>query len=177
MVDYRLAELHPTYRLVVVSTFDTLLGAYPKCPLRRVETYRGDPEDRSMANANVPGVISLNSYWFSDRPLEYLRDQARTGYLYSLPGSEHVSKWHGGMVEPQHVISHELFHMLGDVLPDHLALAYMMWQTATMLPDSAVSGYALAGPEEYWSEACTAAWMLIDHQDARAAREFLDASL
>lgn len=167
------STLHPTYRAVVGPALDAMLSSYPACPLKEVRVYRGVPSDRSLGNADEPGVISLNAYWFADRDYEALREEARQGYLFVLPGCAEVLKWHGGMTEPMHLLAHEFGHVLSDVLPGYVEFAEAGWQAATADPPTAVSGYACSGPHEWWGEAFAAAWMQLDHPSARAVREFL----
>ena len=128
-----------------------------------------------MADADAPGVISLNAYWFRDRPLEELRDEARDGYLFSLPGSAQVMKWHGGMPEPQHCLAHEFGHILRDAIPGAIEWAREVWEAATHNPADAISGYALAGPEEFFAEAFAAYRLGINHPHARLMGEFLSS--
>ena len=167
------AQLHPTYRAIVGPLLDQLMSAYPSCPLEAVEVVRGAAGDRSLGNADTPGKIQLNGYWFRDRPIEALEAEAERGYLFSLPGSEQVLRWHGGMREPQHAICHEFFHVLSDVLPGYREWAEEQWLDATGAPGAAVSGYALSGPEEWFAEACAASWLRIDHPSARETLAFL----
>lgn len=168
--------LHEDYQQVVPSIFEALLADYPACRLRHVELYNSSSNDRSLASADTPGTIKLNSYWFRDRPLEELRQEARTDYLVTLPRTDVTLRWHGGMVEPVHVLVHEFFHVLGDTIPGMKEWAQKQWEATTEHPETAVSGYSLAGPDEWWAEACAASWLRVDHPQARAAGEFLMSS-
>lgn len=168
MIDLAPVELHETYRVVVPSTFDALLSAYPACPLKLVKVYRGPPHDRSLGNADEPGVVALNAYWFTDRPLEALREEAREGYLFTLPGDETVIKWHGGAAEPQHLFAHEFAHVLADVIIGSEEWSRLKWREATADPSNcAPSGYALAGPHEFWAECFALMWLNVQGLSGR----------
>ncbi len=163
MIDYQLEGLHPTYAAVVRPTLENLLDAFQACPLHTVKMFRGRGPDRSLANADEPGTISLNSYWFADRPLEALREEARHGYLFCLPGSGEVIKWHGGMVEPQHLLAHEFGHVLSDVTPGWREWAELAHRAATNDPGGVISGYAMAGVDEFWAECFAGMYLGLKH--------------
>ncbi len=171
--DYQLEDLHPTYVAVVQPMFSSMSADYPACQLSAVKLFRGSLSDRSMASADEPGVIQLNSYWFSDRPLEDLREEARQGYLFCLPGSDQMIKWHGGMVEPQHVLAHEFGHLLSDALPGWRRWAEPRYQAATADPRRAITGYALTGVDEFWAECFAAMYLRIDLPLCAELWEFL----
>lgn len=173
MIDIDAAKLHPTYRAAIGPELEALLAAFPRCPLKRVEVYRGSTGDRSLGNADKLATINLNAYWFTDRSLEELHDEAQEGYLFSLPGSVEVLKWHGGMVELAHLLCHEFGHCLSDALPGYKLFAEQHWREATAAPHEAVSGYALAGADEWFGEAFAAMWLHVDHPSAHAMSEFL----
>lgn len=177
MIDVPTDQLHPTYRQVVGPELEQLMAAYPACPLKEVKVRRGPAHDRSLADADTPGVITLNAYWFTDRPMTELEDEAGRGYLFTLPGSEQVIRWHGGMREPRHVLAHEFFHVLSAVLLEYKTFASDGWEAATRIPGTVVSGYALAGPDEWFAEACAAHWLKIDHPSAVEAGMFLQSRL
>lgn len=171
--DFQLEELHPTYVAVVRPMLDGMLADYPACPLRAVRLFRGSASDRSLASADEPGVIALNAHWFSDRSLEDLREEARQGYLFCLPGSELTIKWHGGMVEPQHVLAHEFGHVLSDAMPGWRRWAEVRHEAALADPRRAITGYALTGVDEFWAECFAAMHLRIDLPLCAELWEFL----
>jgi len=141
-VEYDLGKAHPVYRRAIPPLVERLAWLYPKAPLRRVRVYEPAQSDRSLANEDRPGVISLNLLWFGAEP-ETLQRRA-----LQLP------RYHGPMIEePQHVLTHEFGHVLCEALEagwqDRAAEA---WASATAEPERAPTPYALSDPDEYFAE-------------------------
>lgn len=148
-----LAELHPSYEPIVMPTFSALKLDFPMATLKTVELYRGEQEDHSLADASTPGVIKLNAYWFVDRDVEELRQEARIEFvLQNIDPNLPALRWHGGMTEPQHVLNHEFGHQLQDQIAGASEWAQDAWHEACFDQRFAVSGYALSGPDEFWAE-------------------------
>src|SRR5271166_3070136 len=115
-VEYDLNLAHPDHAAAIRATLDALAARYPAVPLRTVRVYDPMPGDRSLGNADAPGRISLNGYWFSQPP-EALQAQAVDWPVMPL-GEGHEIDWHGRMVEePAHVLHHEFGHVLMAAVP------------------------------------------------------------
>jgi len=150
-VQFNLENAHPEHAEKIESIIRGLMSRYPWVPLKRVELYQpGDEDDHSLGNADQPGIIQLNSYWFSQDP-EILQQASLDSYI--VPVGDDYMGWHGNMVrEPEHVICHEFAHIAADAIPGRIAAAERDRQQALEDPDRAPSGYAFAGANEYGAE-------------------------
>jgi hypothetical protein len=171
MTEFALAGLHPTFERPVVDTLRGLSLDYPLVELRRVLLFER-PGDNSIAHASVPGEIALNARWFG-RPIEELRTAARERHIIRL--GELALAWHGDMEEPHHVLAHEFGHCLQDALPAWEAFAITHWRAACRDPVGCrpVSGYALAGPDEWWADTFAALRNHIECESTRLLGEML----
>lgn len=154
MIAFDLAGLHPSFERVVVDTLRGLDADYPHDCVRLVRL--ADLGD-SLADADQPGVINLNREWFS-APLTELSKFSKPEDQLVWVSPEIQLLWHGGMVEPQHVLTHEFAHQLAVKLPWAAAWAEERWRAALADPvhRRAPSGYALADPDEFWADAFAA---------------------
>ena len=170
-IEFDLAGLHLSFVRPVVDALRGLDADYPGNPLRRVELYRS-AGDESMGNSDRPGVISLNARWFS-RPIDELREASRDQDLVHLRGGDLVLPWHGGMEEPNHVLSHEFGHQLQATTPWWRGFAEPHWRASCLDPihQRPVSGYALNDPEEFWADTFAAMRLGVAREITRLMRE------
>lgn len=172
IVDYSLELAHPDYRILIQDIIDELLDRYPRCPLREVRVYEEKPGDRSMGNADIPNVISLNGHWFSRHP-DVMRQEANAKKRMPVGGGR-MMLWHGpGMtgVEPSHVLHHEFWHVMQDVTPGWRQWAVARWEAATADPSLAPAGSAYClgrQPDELWAEAGAAVSMGVADEALKA---------
>lgn len=152
MVRFDLASVHPKFVRQIEDTYASLMDLYPRCQLKRVESYTPKPDDRSMGHTEG-GVISFNLYWFGRDP-KYLVKAAKEMPVVSVNGME--MPWHLPLWEPVHVLHHEFYHALSDAVPGSGKWSKASWTLATANPGIAPTGYALANPDEFWAEAGTA---------------------
>lgn len=152
MVAFELDGAHPGHQAVIEATINRLAARYPMAPLREVKLYEPMPGDRSLGNADEPGVIKLNAYWFSQSP-EVLQQAALEWPMMPLGNGREIP-WHGQMLdEPEHTTCHEFGHILAQALPKVRRVAQTGWRADTKDPTKAVSGYAIAvGADEWWAE-------------------------
>ena len=68
MIEYNLRGAHPGYREAVPQILDRLVEQYPGAMLDEVSLYPYKAGDKSLANVNRRGRISLNPYWFAVSP-------------------------------------------------------------------------------------------------------------
>lgn len=159
MVDFQLDGAHPEHRAKIEGIIRGLCARYPWVPLKTVRLYEPDEGDRSLGNADEPGEIALNAFWFADDAPTKLEEAAHAGFIVPI-GGQNIG-WHGGgdsaagfMGESHHVLVHEFFHCATDVLPAWREWTEPRFLAATRNPKLAPSGYALSGFAEFWAEAC-----------------------
>lgn len=143
---------HPDYVPILERVYGTLAHRYPWAPLKEVRIYQGRGHDRSMGSTSGDGVISFNSYWFS-QPLAFLHE-AGEGH-HTVPVGNSMIAWHGPMTEePAHVLTHEFGHVIALADPRFLKWSRKRWRSATanVFADIQPSGYALEDADEYWAE-------------------------
>jgi hypothetical protein len=152
MVEFLLNNAHPTFQEQIPAVYEGLLKRYPFTKLNRVELYEPRGHDTSMAAAFPNGIIRLNSYWFTGAP-DRINDAAKRDAAIEVDGKEIL--WHGPMVsEPLHVLVHEFGHVIEEALKQAAReWSRPRWMFATIMPDKAPSGYALANSTEYFAEA------------------------
>ena len=173
MIDFRLDGLHPSYERDVRDVISGLAADYPLVGDLRVELYRREG-DGSLGCAPERGLIRLNSRWFG-RPIEELRAAAETDDLVWASGV--ALEWHGGMVEPGHVLTHEFGHQLQFMTPGWAEFTEPHWRQSCLDPAHCrpPSGYALGSPDEFWADAFAAMRLGYESEVARLLREFLQA--
>jgi hypothetical protein len=138
--------LHPDFRGVVEAVVGSLDAVYPVARVAGVDLFERDG-DRSLAH--VAGrTIVLNAHWFA-RPRAVLDEEAKVGREAARYG---MPLWHGGMGEPEHLLTHEFGHVLAAALPASGKLSGRGHAAALVDPAVAVSGYALVDPDEWWGE-------------------------
>jgi hypothetical protein len=142
MITYDLDGAHLLHQMEIPAILDALLVKYPDAKLSRVNLF-AKLRDYSIASEEdrKGGEISLNDYWFSEKP-EFLVEASKT-----------AKGWHCCLGrEPQRVLTHEFGHCLADARPKLMVWAEWAWKQATRDPARASSGYALVNPGEYWAE-------------------------
>lgn len=152
--------MHPSFAVPIASTLHRLRERYGVDA--RVKLHEPDSCDRSMAYTEGT-TIHLNPFWF-DSPITVLRSAAAMG---NVRGDPTATLWHGGMVdEPTHVVTHEFFHALWNVRlhrePGFREFVSGGYERALADPALAVSGYALANPDEWLAETFSAAELGLD---------------
>ena len=149
MIDFHLDKADKGYQEKIVVILTALQSRYPQAKLREVCIFDPKPDDKSMGNT-VKGVIRLNAFWFSKKP-SFLQEAAVKDIIVPVNGKR-VS-WHGALIsEPEHVLTHEFGHVLTDALPNWKEWARPRFKQATMNPETAPSGYALADMDEFFAE-------------------------
>lgn len=151
-VDFDLAGAHSEFQRVIPSILLPLYERYPGALLRRVCLYDPAEGDTSMGATYDDGTVKLNKYWFGRDPY-YLSAAAKRHAVVDVEGSP--MGWHGPMVcEPPQLLSHEFGHCAWNGLPREQVEEWTSerWRAATRRPHLAPSGYALASPDEFFSE-------------------------
>jgi hypothetical protein len=156
MIKFDLASAHQEHHKLIERIIGNLADRYPWVPLRTVRIYEPrSADDRSMGNADTPGTVALNAYWFAQPP-SLLQAEALACRKVMINGCE--ISWHGPMIEePVHVVTHEFGHVVTDAIPDWREWAVGGWRSALTNPENAVSGYALSDPAEFFAEEFAAA--------------------
>ncbi len=176
-IEFALEGLHPSYERVVRDVIRGLDADYPVGAVQKVELFE-KAGDESMGCSPQPGVIRLNKRWFG-RPIDELREAARTDDLIFVGGFSPPIPWHGGMEEPLHLLSHEFFHCLQDKIPGWREFIEPHWQQACADPVNCrpPSGYCLATADEFWADSGAA--MRLNYKGAvtGAMREFLENAI
>jgi hypothetical protein len=152
MVNFLLTGSHADYKEIIEGTYEKLCKKYPFVDLSKVELYRPEENDTSMANASAGGVIRLNKYWFRYHP-DALNKAAKKDVF--VPARDEVILWHGPMVEePEQVLTHEFGHVVEQANTGVVQeWAKKRWLEATKKPSLAPSGYGLTNPSEFFAEA------------------------
>lgn len=150
MVEFDLARATGDHRARIEAVISGLVRKYPAVSLRSVRTYDPVAGDRSMGNADEPGVIRLNARWFA----RSIGDLEKAAQRTAMPlGDGRTVAWHGPMtVEPDHVLTHEFGHRLADRVPAWREWQHAGWLASTADPDLAPSGYALTDEDEWGAE-------------------------
>lgn len=175
-IEFDLRGLHPTFRRPVVDVLVQLDEDFPLDCVRRVALYDGPEGDHSMGHSDIPGLIRLNRFWFA-RPIDELEAAARTNEVVPWPGGD--IPWHGGMAEPQHLLTHEFFHQLQNRV-EWCPFAERGWRGCCEDPvnQRPPTGYAASGPDEYWGETGAAMVLISTEMEAtRLMRELIDAEM
>lgn len=129
---------------------ETILGAldkvYPRARLAEVRLFEKQG-DRSLAHVEGRDIV-LNALWFT-RPRVVL-DEAGSDGRACLPYG--MPLWHAGIPEPEHVLTHEFWHVLATALSG--SVKFMDAGHAAVLADPAiaVSGYSLTDRDEWGAE-------------------------
>ena len=173
MVEYQLEKAHPQYQPLIESILIPLCEKYPRCPIKLVRLYDLKEGDRSIANADNKGVISLNPYWFIQSP-DVLNAASHGDRMINV-GDGILVAYHGDMLdEPNHVMVHEFGHLLTDALPGWKEFITPLWQEALNQPELTPAGYGLTNIIEYWAELFAAVELGIsDNPHVMAMRDFL----
>lgn len=175
VIEFVLTGLHPSYERIVIDTLRGLEADYPYDCLQMVELFEPvSGADRSMANADEPGVIRLSKFWFG-QPIEVLREASLPQHnLVEIPGLGQIA-WHGSMEEPQHVLAHEYAHCLSDVIPGWHEFEQLHWRASLADPKACppVSGYAMGGALEFGADTFAAMRLNYPQEIVRLMREML----
>lgn len=173
MIEFQLEDLHPSFTRAVVDTLRGLDADYPEV----VRVVKLADLGGSLADSDEPGVIVLNRRWFS-APLGELRAAAKPEDQTVRLNPEVEVMWYGGMEEPQHVLTHEFAHLLQDHLPWSEEFSRIHWEASCRDPTHCrpPSGYALASPEEFFSDTFAAMRLGYDSELTRMLREALDGA-
>lgn len=173
MIKFDLAGLHYSYERLVVDTLAGLVNDYPQAGLEYVGLYEREG-DESLGNADQPGRIVLNARWFG-RPIEELREAASERNQVYLRAGCYPVAWHGDMEEPHHILAHEYWHLLEDGIPEWEAFTtpHLMASRRDPVHCRPVSGYALAGPHEWWADTGAAMRLRIECEATRLMKDFL----
>jgi hypothetical protein len=151
VIRYELDDAHRYYRRCIPALIEGLMEKYPYAPLRVVKLYEAKPDDHSMGNVNVPGIIALNPYWFTAAP-ERLQSAA-TDKLCMTLGNGVSLAYHGLMTgEPSHLITHEMCHIMQAVWPYWQPKSRAAWRQATHNPELSPAGYAFTNEVEFCAE-------------------------
>ncbi len=161
MIDFDLGSAHPDYQSLIEQTLTKLAERYPLAKPKLVALYGPDKNDLSMATVTKKSSICLSAYWFT-KPPEVLRSESKKG-----------GDWHGGMLEPEHVIHHEAGHVVADNVPGWREWATPRWKVATADEAWRVTGYALANPDEFWAECFAGVCLGLDHPRCAEMADFL----
>lgn len=145
--------LHEDFRLEAESVLAGLLEAYPQAGAVRIEVHDPEPGDLSLGNSDMPGVISLSGYWFS-QPRDHFDEMVLASRAATPPS---LPLWHGGIGGPEgefeRLITHEFGHHVmaaGGEPAEQMAIAGH--EAAVADPRLAVSGYSLSDPDEWFAE-------------------------
>ncbi len=150
LAHFDLKDAHPAYKVGIERILCGLADKYPWAGLRYVGLFEPTDVDRSLGRTEDGGKIYFNKRWFTQPPY-ILNEASRTNYKVLINGQEVL--WHGKMLqEPLHVCTHEFGHVIAQQLPEYRDLAKSGWKASTTNNEHAVSGYALANPDEWWAE-------------------------
>jgi hypothetical protein len=83
MVSFELDAAHPEHREKIEGLIRGLCARFPWVPLKTVHLYEPDEDDQSLGNADEPGEIALNAFWFSREPA-LLQEAACDGFMVPL---------------------------------------------------------------------------------------------
>ena len=142
-------DFHQSFRADIGRTVGNLVDRYPSAPFHGVVPFE-KPGDRSLGYEDG-GTVHLNLFWFG-RPKANLLAAAVEG---DRRGARGIARWHGGMPEPVHVLTHEFGHVLAGGVKDDLGFGRLLrdgFGAARLRPSLAISGYALADRDEWWAE-------------------------
>jgi hypothetical protein len=151
-VIFDLSGAHEDYRSAIEDILSALYARYPWAPLRRVDMYRPNPDDRSLAYTTAEGVIRLNPYWFAREPSRLREAEMRTVVPVDVGGGVRLP-WHFSSESPRRVLTHEFGHVVALALPSSKKWSQEGWRAATDDPCGAVSAYSLFDPLEFFAEA------------------------
>lgn len=144
-------RLHSTFTLPIAITLGRLLKKYDVVQCNGIDVYQPEGFDQSLGSAS-DGWIHLNGFWFSD-PIYKLQEAAKVGDR--RPQSD-IATFHGGMAEPEHVITHEFWHLMAEQAYQRdlklMSVVRIGYQIALAKPSLAVTGYALANEQEWLAE-------------------------
>ena len=133
-----------------LGPIETILGSldkvYPVAKLGEVRLFEREG-DRSLAHADGRDLV-LNALWFT-RPRAVFDEAAKLG-REALPFG--MPLWHGGMGEPEHVLTHEFWHVLALSLAGSAEFAESGHAAVLSNPAIAASGYAMVDPDEWGAE-------------------------
>lgn len=146
--------LHSSFRIPIAAALFPLRERYGLEP--KLKMY--DPPEGDTSLGSTEGTtISMNAFWFAE-PIDKLREAAAEG---NRTISDLVPTWHGGMPEPDQFVTHEMGHVLWNAKlhdrPEFQRFVQEGYAAALADPASAVSGYSLAHPDEFWAEVFCAA--------------------
>jgi len=139
-------DLHPDFLGPVEKIFATLDEVYPRAQLAEVRLFE-KKGDRSLAHVEGRDIV-LNALWFT-RPRALLEEAGSDGRAclpYGMP------LWHGGMKEPDHLLTHEFWHVLAAALPDSNKFMDRGYAEVLADPSVAASGYAMVDRDEWGGE-------------------------
>lgn len=151
MVHFDLKDAHPEMVPIIKDRFGYLIDKYPFVRLNKVALYAPKSDkDHSMAYTTNKEIY-LNGYWFVQPP-DVLNEASHKDTI--VPIGSRTIQWHGRMrQEPVHVLVHEFGHVMADSIGQAWEdWANAGWQESTNNPVHAVSGYALANPDEWSAE-------------------------
>lgn len=177
MIEYRLRGAHPGYREVVPKILGRLVEQYSGAMLDEVSLYPYRAGDRSLANVNQRGRISLNPYWFAVSPT-YLATAAKT--RVDVPVMRSLTlPFHGAMTEePVHVLTHEFGHCVWDACKNPEGFTEPLLAQARKDPTIAPAVYGLTNTIEYFAELFAAVHLgLYDGPHAAPLRTYVASQL
>lgn len=138
--------LHPDFFGPVETILGALDDVYPRARLAEVRLFEKSG-DRSLAHVEGRDIV-LNALWFT-RPRVVL-DTAGSDGRACLPFG--MPLWHGGLGEPEHVLTHEFWHVLADTLSGSVKFMDAGYAAVLADPAIAVSGYASVDRDEWGGE-------------------------